>query len=331
MNLTVVVNDVARVTPDQSTTALAWRAAAAGGAVTWTDVRNLLVAPDGSVQARCWPAPADAGPDAASWLARGQAAPPVVHALGPGTMVLVRTNPGRDAARGALHDTTLAILALARDQGAVVLNDPDGLRRAGSKLYLARFPAWTRPDSFFSADPQQLAAWVRQRSQPSVLKPLAGTQGTDVFRVRPDDLGNLRQICDVVTRNGHGIAQGYVEEAPDGDVRLILVDGKLLEVDGHAAAVRRVPGAGEFRSNVAQGGHAAPAQVRPAWRRIVDAVGPLLAADGLFLVGLDLVGNSVVEANVYSPGGFVDAEAFAGGADFTGAVLAALQAHEGDR
>ncbi|MCB9779501.1 MAG: hypothetical protein H6742_13140 [Alphaproteobacteria bacterium] len=318
--LTVVVNRVADIKAEQSTTALALRASQAGLQVRLTDVTSLRVDVDGTPLARTWAAPSTA-PDAGTWMTQARASQPTVAPLA--GRVLVRTNPGRDPGRAAVHDAASGILALARDQGAVVKNDPDGMRRANSKLYLARFPAWTRPETFVSADPDALAEWVRGRDEPSVLKPLAGTQGTDVFRVTPQGDGNLRQICQVVCRTGYGVAQAFVKQAHEGDVRLILLDGVLLEVEGQPAAVRRVPGAGEFRSNVAQGGHAVPGEVRPHWRRIVDAVGPQLRADGLWLVGLDIVGDVIVEANVAAPGGFVDAEAFCG-VDFTGAVLRSL-------
>ncbi len=325
MSLVFVVNDVEGVKAEQSTTALAWRAALAQHAPAWTDIRSIEVGTDGAVRARCRRAAPSSSVD--DWLAACKQAPPQVERLGRGSAVLIRTNPGRDAHRAALHDTVLSMLALARDHGAVVLNDPDGLRRAGSKLFLSRLPAWTRPETIVSPDAEALADWVRQRSEPSVLKPLSGTQGTDVFRVGVDDRSNLRQICAVVTRGGCGMAQAWLPEGPKGDVRLILLDGRLLEVDGQAAAVARIPGVGEFRSNVAQGGHAEAASFRPRWRKIIDAIGPILRSHGLWLVGLDMVGDHIVEANVFSPGGFVDAEALAGGVDFTGEVLASLLQH----
>lgn len=325
MTIVVLVNDVQDVRSTQSTAALAWRAAQGGMAPRWTDVAHLGVDAHGQVWARCRLADPSSDPD--QWLAACKAAAPSVTVLGPGTTVLVRTNPGRDGRRAALHDAALAMLALARDRGAAVLNDPDGLRQAGSKMFLCRLPSWTRPATIVSADPDTLADWVRRRSEPSILKPLSGTQGTDVFRVTPEDHGNLRQICSVVTRDGCGIAQAWLPEGFRGDVRLLLVDGSLLEVDGHIAAVARIPGSGEFRSNVAQGGRAESATIRPRWRQIVDAVGPILRRHGLWLVGLDLVGDHIVEVNVYSPGGFTDAEAFAGGVDFTGTVIRSLLQH----
>lgn len=323
MRLVVLVNDVGGIMADQTTALLALRARQRDWEVWLSDVAQLQIAASGEIRARAWPAAPPAEPQ--PWLRATQAATPRFIGLEAGDRLLIRTNAARDAQRAALHDAALGICGLARGRGTVVLNSPEGLRRANSKLYLSHLPAWTRPETLISAQPEALAGWVRSQDQQSVLKPLAGTQGTDVFRVGPADDGNLRQICQVVTRRGYGVAQAYLPDAPAGDTRLILVDGKLLTVQGQRAAISRVPGQGEFRSNVAQGGSAKPATWRPAWDAVVDAVGPILAADGLWLVGLDMVGDKIVEANVSAPGGFGDAEAFYG-VDFTGAALDSLAA-----
>ena len=126
------------------------------------------------------------------------------------------------------------------------------------------------------------------------------------------------------------MAQGFVPEAVDGDVRVLLVNGAPLMVDGAFAAVRRRPPKGDFRSNVFRGGAAERVTEIPGVEAIAAAVAPQLAADGLFFVGLDLIGSKVVEVNVFSPGGLGDAERFSG-VDFTTPLLDAFEVAAGLR
>ncbi len=245
--------------------------------------------------------------------------------LGKGDLVLLRTNPGRDP-RPWAHQVLFELARAAQESGAVVLNDPTGLARASSKLFLRSLPAHTRPRTVVSRDPVELRTFVESCGSGAVLKPLDGTQGRDVFRLLPGQNTNRNQIIDLLTRAGHAMAQEFVPEALAGDVRLIMLDGEVLQVDGVAAAVRRVPGGDDFRSNVHVGGTAVPAVLTPALEAVASAVGPVLRAEGLFLCGLDVIGDKVVEANVFSPGGLTDASAF-GSVDFLSRVVDAMEAH----
>jgi glutathione synthase len=236
--------------------------------------------------------------------------------------VWLRTNPGRDP-RFWAHRTTTDLLRLVRDAGVVVLNDPDGLAKAGSKLYLQHLPPEVRPRTLISHDRQALEAFVRQAPGPVVLKPLYGSRGQDVFKVSARD-ENLRQITDFLTREGHAMAQDYVPEAAQGDTRVLLLEGEILMAQGHAAAIRRVPPSNDFRSNVFQGGHAEPGELTATMTRIAAAIGPRLRADGLFLAGMDLIGDRIVELNVFSPGGLADANDFAG-VDFITPLIDAFE------
>ena len=92
-------------------------------------------------------------------------------------------------------------------------------------------------------------------------------------------------------------------EASEGDIRFFLMNGRPLVVDGKYAAFRRVPAKGEIRSNVHVGGGPAPVEVTPAMLAVVEAVRPKPVEDGMFLVGLDIVGDKLLEINVFTPGG----------------------------
>jgi glutathione synthase len=233
--------------------------------------------------------------------------------------VLVRTNPGRDD-RAWAHSTAMTLLRVARDRGVLVLSDPDGLARASSKLYLAELPANITPRTLVTRDRAHIDAFLHDVGGPCVLKPLSGTHGRDVFRVDAAQPANLNQIVDVLARQGYVMAQEFVPEAVEGDVRLLMLHGEVLTVGGCVAAVRRVPSGADFRSNISAGGRAVAADLTPELLAVAQAVGPLLVRDGIFLAGLDVIGTKVVEVNVFSPGGFQDAEAFTG-IDFSQHVI----------
>ncbi|MFT7521717.1 MAG: glutathione synthase, partial [Kiritimatiellia bacterium] len=119
------------------------------------------------------------------------------------------------------------------------------------------------------------------------------------------------QALNIATEGGPALLQDYLSDAPSGDVRIHVVDGELLQIDGRPCAVRRVPGEGEWRSNVALGGRATRPELSEAQRALVKRVGPILARQGLWHVGLDVVGDKIVECNVFSAGGIGDASRFA--------------------
>ncbi|MCA9539923.1 MAG: hypothetical protein KC620_13590 [Myxococcales bacterium] len=263
--------------------------------------------------------------DVSSMLAKLMAAPRQVVELSGFDVLLARTSPGRDQQRAWAHDTALHFCRLLREQGVVVLNDPDGLARAATKMYLSFLHEEASPETVISRDPAVLKAYVTGRTEPTVLKPLLGTRGTDVFLLRPDEVTNLNQIIDVLTRDGYAMAQSYMPEAVNGDTRVLLLEGEPLMIGEHAAAIRRIPGGGDFRSNVHVGGTAAPGFLNDAARRIAANIGPRLRADGLFLVGMDLVGQRMVELNVFSTGGLHDAEINCG-VSFTGRIIEAVEA-----
>lgn len=325
MRIAFLVNDRRALEPDQTTTLLVAGAAARDHEVFVTDVRGLGLDADGKVVARAVPVRAPTHGDRRRLVVALGSRKDARIVLDDVDVLLLRTNPARDRENAWAHSTALAVARIVRDRGVSVVNDPDAMVRAGGKLYVATLPPEFRPPTLVSRDHDDIAAFVESHDGPSVLKPLEGTHGRDVFRVEPEDRSNLRQIVDVLTRDGYAVAQPWVDGAEEGDVRVIMVGGKPLEVDGHLAAVRRVPKEGEFRSNVAAGGTPAPADPDRGLRRLLAKVGPHLAADGLFLVGLDLVGRSIVEVNAYATGGLFDAERYAG-VDFSGAIVDALQA-----
>ena len=117
-------------------------------------------------------------------------------------------------------------------------------------------------------------------------------------------------MIDAVIRDGYVIAQEYLTAAETGDTRLFLMNGQPLRHRGRYAAFRRVRKDGDMRSNIHAGGRKAPAAIGENELRIAEIVRPKLVQDGMFLVGLDIVGDKLMEINVFSPGGLGSAQTF---------------------
>ncbi len=153
-----------------------------------------------------------------------------------------------------------------------------------------------------------------------MIKPLQGSGGQSVFLINENEQANLNQMIEAVVRDGYCIAQEYLPAAAEGDVRLFVMNGRPLERDGHYAAFRRVNKSGDARSNMHSGGESAPAAVDDRMLRLVEIVRPKLVHDGMFLVGLDVVGDKLMEINVFSPGG-LGSSARHTGVDFTEVII----------
>ena len=125
--------------------------------------------------------------------------------------------------------------------------------------------------------------------------------------LRLDQPENINQMIASVVRDGYAIAQEYLPEIKHGDTRLFMLNGKILEHQGMVGALRRVQVEGDVRTNLTAGGQGALPDVTDEMRSIARQVGPQLANDGIFIAGLDIVGNKIIEINVFSPGALVRA------------------------
>src|SRR3954469_1003938 len=131
-------------------------------------------------------------------------------------------------------------------------------------------------------------------------------------------------MIDAVFRDGYCVAQEYLPAAAKGDVRIFVMDGEPLARDGKYAAFRRVSNTGDARSNMHAGGASEPVEVTGEMLRIIEIVRPKLIDDGMFLVGLDIVGDKLIEVNVFSPGGIGSSSLFSG-VDFARVIIAAVE------
>lgn len=234
---------------------------------------------------------------------------------------LLRNNP---AAQGAWAQSAgINFGRLAMRHGVIVLNDPNGLAKAMNKLYLQTFPEAVRPPTLVTRHLDLIEEFLKEYGK-IILKPLQGSGGQGVFMVSQDDDRNLEKIFAAVSRDGYVIAQQYLPAAADGDTRLFLMNGVPLMYKGKYAAFRRVRTGDDIRSNIHAGGKLRRAVVDDTMLQLADMVRPRIVEDGMFLVGLDVVGDKLMEINVFSPGGLGSAFKFEK-VDFTHAVLEAIQ------
>jgi glutathione synthase len=200
------------------------------------------------------------------------------------------------------YDAGFVFGQIAVVHGVIVLSHPHTLSYAVSKMYLEQFPESIRPRSIITRTHDEIVRFHAEQKGSIVLKPLRGFGGKDVYLLKKD-AANIKQIVQSITRYSYVIAQEYLPAASEGDTRLFLFNGKPLICEGSYAAVRRVNESGDFRSNFSAGGRPQKAEITPRILEIAEIVRPRLLADGIFDVGLDIVGDKLVEINAISAGG----------------------------
>jgi glutathione synthase len=206
-------------------------------------------------------------------------------------VVFQRKDPPVDAA----YVTTTQILALCRRD--LVLNRPEGILTANEKLYALNF-ADLMPETRVTHSIATLREFMHELGGEMIVKPLDGRGGEGIFHVHEADR-NLVSILEQSTtfESRRVMAQQYLPAVREGDKRLLLVDGEPL------GAVMRVPAEGEHRANFHVGGSAAKTVLDANDRRIIERLAPSLRRDGLFFVGVDVIGGLLTEVNVTSPTG----------------------------
>ncbi len=211
-----------------------------------------------------------------------------------------------------------------RQSGVMVVNDPEGLLRAGSKMYLAGFPPSIRPKTLVTRSPDRVRAFLRELDGPAIIKPLHGYGGQNVFFVGRGEASNLAQIISAVQDEGYLIVQEYLPAAEKGDKRVLLVGGAPLRQGTRYAVYRRVHPKDDIRNNIHVGGTRRPCKLTAAERSLCELIRPRLTADGLYFVGVDIVGDRILEINVFAPGGINNMNELYG-VDFGEAAIADLE------
>ncbi len=187
-----------------------------------------------------------------------------------------------------------------------IVNSVRGMREANNKLYTAVFEDPDNeiiPVTHVSKNKDYLIKMIEESSSDKmILKPLNGFGGSGVILIEKAAMGNINSLLDFYISKSEGgsdyvILQEYIEGADQGDVRVLLLNGVPI------GAMRRIPGDKDHRSNVSAGGTVAKHKLSAQEKLLCKKIGPKLIKDGLYFVGIDVIGGKLVEVNVMSPGG----------------------------
>lgn len=309
MKLAFFVNDVATEIDEYTTTRLA-RAAAQGGHEVWYvgvgDVEHGEL--DGQLSARAHAAEFETVDTLEGFMERIKERDAERIVLDELDALFLR-NESIDDWRERPWACPLGVVfgQMLKARGVTVVNDPMSLLRATSKLYLEEFPENIRPRSLVTRDSEAIKRFVAEIGH-SVVKPLYGAKGKNVFMIQDEAEANLAQMTEAVLQDGYAIVQEFIDGGEDGDARIFLLEGEILERDGQLAAFRRVPTGNDPRANICTGGRSVPLEIGDAERSIIEAMSGKLVADLMFFVGIDVIGDKVVEINAESPGGMQSVE-----------------------
>ena len=209
-------------------------------------------------------------------------------------VVLMRKDPPFDSE----YFYATHLLEQAEREGARVYNRPRALRDHPEKLAILEFPQFIGP-TLVTRDAAEIRRFHAEYHD-IILKPLDGMGGMGIFRVGPDGL-NLGSITETLNRHGAQtvMVQRYLPEIVLGDKRILIIGGEPVP---HVLA--RIPQGSEIRGNMAVGGVGVAQPLNEHDRQVARTIGSALAARGLLLIGLDVIGDCVTEINVTSPTGF---------------------------
>lgn len=206
-------------------------------------------------------------------------------------VVLMRKDPPFDTE--FIYATYM--LERAEIEGTLIINKPQSLRDANEKVFTAWFAELT-PETLVSRSDSKLRQFYAEHKD-IILKPLDGMGGSSIFRIKPGDV-NLSVIIETLTEHGsrYTMAQKFIPAISDGDKRILMVDGEPIPY-----CLARIPATGETRGNLAAGGRGEARPLTESDRRLASVLGPVLRDKGLYFVGIDVIGNKLIEINVTSP------------------------------
>ncbi len=297
MDILFILDPFDSLKPKKETSIAMMRAAVARGHRVFGCLQGDISLDQGKVTARV--TPLELTGELSPWY---KAAEVRTEPLSAFDAVLMRKDPPFDME----YVYSTYMLERAVEQGARVYNNPAAIRDHNEKFSITAYPQLTT-DVMVTRDPARLREFVARHGE-AVLKLLDGMGGASIFRARQDD-PNLSVILETMNRFGTRtvMAQRYLPAIAQGDKRILLIDGEVVP---HALA--RIPQAGEARGNMAAGGKPVAQPLSARDEEIARYLGPRLAAKGLFLVGLDVIGDSLTEINVTSPTGFMEITAQTG-------------------
>lgn len=327
MRIVFLINDIQTEKDGYTTVYLGLRMHNMGHEVFLAGVGDLAYYPDGYMGAITRQAPGKTYKTTKTYLSALKSDDALIeHVKATDIDVLfLRNDPATETPeRGWAKNAALIFGQLALRHGVIVLNDPNSLSVAINKMYFQHFPEAVRPRTLITRDPKEIHKFHEEQGGSIIVKPLQGSGGAGVFMVKEDDAVNLNQMIEAISRDGYVIAQEYLPKAAEGDVRLFVVNGEALTWNGKYAALRRVNKNGDMRSNMSAGAVAERVKVDDTMLEIVEKIRPKLLLDGMFMVGLDIVGDKLMEINVFSPGGLRGASKLEG-VDFSEPVIRAIE------
>jgi glutathione synthase len=326
MKLGIVLNDIYNETLPSTSINIVIKALQMGHELFITDVGGLAYDPNDTIHANVIALHKQSFKDAKSCLdyitsAKVHKDRITVEEL---DILLLRNDPAADFDKPWAQHAGLMFGQLAVKHDVIVLNDPTGLAKSLNKLYFQQFPKIIRLDTLISKTFKDIQDFYYKNNKKIIIKPLQGSGGRNVFLVQPEDEPNIKQMCEAVMRDGYVIAQEFFPPAAQGDIRLFMLNGRPLQVDGKYAALKRVSGGHDIRNNIHAGGHAEGVEISDKILELTEIVRPKLIQDGIFFAGLDIVEDKLLEVNIFSPGGLNIASKFAK-VDFVTAFVEALE------
>lgn len=229
----------------------------------------------------------------------------------PGDCVLIRTSPGKNSQNTIVHESFLQLAVTAQRNGVRFFNAPSEMRFWSNKAALLEVPPSMRPPMIVSSDVDQMLKFMETSEHGCVIKPLFGSRGDDVIRVsRVTE--NLEEILDAAYGTAPVSVQHFLPTRPICDKRVLVIHGEILEVEGQVGGIERRPAGQDFRANLHAGGSAYPLVLTENERAVATFAAELLNRRGITLAGVDLVGEKIIEFNVFSTGGLYDAIRFTG-------------------
>ncbi len=202
-----------------------------------------------------------------------------------------------------LNYQVMEFLAPVSDK-VFMINSTAGQILGNSKLYILNFPDII-PETHVSRDPIRLKKIIDDFGGDMVIKPLQRYGGQGVIKVSNRDHENLVSLINYYVNE----YKSYPEREPimvqeyldivkrKGDVRILMLNGEVL------GAMRRKPREGDFRTNIHAGARAHKHKITPEEEKICHVIKERLVEDSLYFVGIDVIGNKLVEINCVSPGG----------------------------
>ena len=327
IKLGFVINDMATEKNNYTTIRLARTAVNRGHQVALIGLGDFIYDANGTVRARAHVPRESHYADDDALLADLQGPDAEIHRISVEDLdvLMLRSDPAEEVVeRPWAPNSGLLFAQLAALKHVIVLNDPTHLTDASNKTYFQHFPEEVRPVTCITLDADEIKSFINSHDGYGVIKPLQGSGGQSVFVVTPDSGANLNQMIEAVTRDGYAIVQEYLPKAVDGDLRLLTLNGRPLCVDGKYACFRRYNDSGDARSNITAGGKIDMAVPDEDALRLAEIVAPKLMRDGMYLAGLDIVGDKMMEINVDTPGGINMAEELTG-VDFSGHIVSDLE------